>query len=80
MGLTFIKQVISKIVSTIGKWSFGKLDSEAETLPPLTLIDGKVDLSELGIPEGLYEVYVVARCEGLRDSEPSNVELIMITQ
>lgn len=80
MAFVFIKQIICKIVSTIGNLSFGKLSAEKERLPPLVLKDGKIDISELGLKPGIYSIRVTACAEGLEESYLSDAELLIITK
>ena len=80
MAFVFIKQVISKIVSSIGGWAFGKLSVETQKLPTMVLIDGKLDLSKLDLPPGTYIVSAVACAEGLDESSPSNSAILRVTK
>ena len=77
MAFIFIKQFIHKIVKTIGGFTFGKL-SARQRLPPLTLSDGKLDISKLELPRGVYTITVTACAEGLKESRHSNAELLII--
>ena len=78
MAFVFIKQFITKIVSAIGGFTFGKLSSSKHDLPPLALNDGKIDISKLELPPGVYTITVTACGEGIKESKHSNAELIVI--
>ena len=78
MAFVFIKQFIGKIVSAIGGFTFGKLSNEKQDIPPLALSDGKIDISKLKLPPGIYTITVTACAEGLKESKHSNAELIVI--
>lgn len=78
MAFVFIKQFIGKIVSAIGGFTFGKLSPRKNDSPSLALSNGKIDISKLELPPGVYTITVTACAEGLKESQHSNAELIVI--
>lgn len=78
MAFIFIKQIISKIVSSVGGLVFGKLSAETQKRPALVLTDGQLDISKLNLPRGIYTITVTACADGLAESMQSNEEIIIV--